>query len=179
VNVSLPTAKELEKLPLRAVVAYAARTARRLSSELRDVVADDILEEALRLVDTVTVADPIIQVDPASVVRASENVTSAYEAAPGDMKSVVKLRMVFSLAHAALAAMYAVLAAEDRSHARHNMKRAAEDAQRAIRPVNALTSNAASLAAQAARRDYDVLLQEYGEHEEVIIGEPVHCFDAK
>ena len=36
---------------------------------------------------------------------------------------------------------------------------------------------AAAQVIQAARRDYEALLAAYGEHEELVVGDPVHCFD--
>lgn len=174
---ALPTALELEKLPIRAVVAYAARTARRVSSEFRGIVADDILDDALRHVDSVSMTHHLGEVDPASVITASERVIAAYVAAPASMKSVEKFRMLFSLVHAALTAMNALLAASNPSIARHQMERAAHAAQRAARPLESLSGEAATAAREAARRDYDILLRKYGEHDEVIIGDPVNCFD--
>jgi hypothetical protein len=176
-NASLPTAMELERFPMRAVVAYAARTARRVSAEFRGIVADDILDDALRLVDSVTTTHLLGEIDWASVVRASERVVAAYDAAPAGMQSIEKDFLMFSVVQAALAAMHALLAAADPSNARHQMKRAATAAQRAVAPIQALSSGAASSAREGARRDYEILLQEYGEHDEVIIGDPVSCFD--
>src|SRR5258707_187438 len=112
-SVSLPTVEQLERLPLRAVVAYAARTARRLSSELRGIVTDELLDELLVLVELVSTTNLISEVDWASVIRAAERVTGAYAAAPDSLKSLKKFRIVFSLGHAAEAAMFALLAAAD------------------------------------------------------------------
>lgn len=178
-NASLPTAEQLEKLTMRAVSAYAARTAHRVSAEFRGIVADDIIDDALRQVDSVSTPDLIGEVDHASVIRASERVVIAYEAAPAAMKSIERFHLLFSLIHSALAAMYVLFATDDPSNARHQMKRAARAAQRAVRPINFLGSEVVSAMTEAARRDYEILLQEYGEHDEVIIGEPVNCFEKK
>ena len=172
----MPTAQDLEKLPIRAVVAYASRTARRLSSKLRSVIADDILDDALRLVDSVSMSYSIGDVDAASVLRASARVVEAYSAVPEEMKSLEKSRIVFSMVEAAQSAMRAVEAAADPANARHQMKYAAGAAQRATRDFAALDEGAAA-AAEAARRDYETLLAAYGEHEEPMLGDPVHCFD--
>jgi hypothetical protein len=176
-NDSLPTVKELEKLPLRAVVAYAARTARRISSELRGIVADDILEDALRHVETVLTADLIGEIDQASVISAGERVAAAYADAPASVKSPQSDLKVFSLVQAALAAMYAIEGACDPSNARHQIKRAAQAAQRAVRCIQALDSSVASVVGEAARQDYNILLRKYGEHDKVVIGDPIDCFD--
>ena len=178
-NPPLPTAEELEKLPLRAVVAYAARTTRRLSSALQGVVPDEVLNDALRLVDVVSAAKLICGVDQVSVITAAEHVAEAYAAAATDVKSLEKFRIVFSFIHAALAAMHAVEAAANPERARHEMNLAARAAERAVRPIDALGDISSRAAAEAARQDYDVLLRVYGEHDEVIIGEPVDCFDKR
>lgn len=175
-NAPLPTVKQLEKLPMRAIVAYAARTARRVSAEFRGIVPDHILDDALRLVESVSTTHLIGEVDQASVIRASERVVAAYVDAPAGMKSQEKNRMLFSLVQAALAAIHALEAAVDPSNACYQMKRASEAAQRAVRPIEALSSGAASAASEAARRDYEILLREYGEHDEVVFGDPVECF---
>jgi len=173
----LPTAEELEKLPMRGVVAYAARTARRLSSALRGVVADDILDQLLRLVDTVSTTNLIGEVEQHPVAIAVQRLAEAYAAAPSGMTSRETFRAVFSLTHAALAAMHAIEAAVHPARARHEMKSAAKEAQRAVRAIEALENTAASAAAEAARQDYQMLVRVYGEHDEVIIGDPLDCFD--
>jgi hypothetical protein len=176
---SLPTAEELEKLSLRAVVVFAARTARRISSELRGVVPDHLLDDALRLAEAVATRDLIAEIDPASVVSAAERVAAGYADSPTAVQSPKRFSIVFALIHTALAAMYAILAAKDPNNARHQMRRAAENAQRAIRPIKALDSKVADIAIEAARQDYEILLREYGEHEDVVIGEAIHCFDTE
>src|SRR5437868_1404173 len=94
-SLSLPTAEQLGRLPLRAVVAYAARTARRLSSELRGIVADQILDDLLKLVELVATTDPVSKVDKASLIRAAERVAAAYADTPDSLKSVARFRIVF------------------------------------------------------------------------------------
>jgi hypothetical protein len=177
-SASLPTLQELEKLPMRAVVAYAARTARRLTSELRGIVADEILDDALRLIGCVATNRVLAEIDPASVVRAGERVASAYAAAPDSVKSQKAFRIVFSLAQATLAGMYVLLAVIDPSSAQHQMKSVAQTAERAVRPIGALDSQAADAARNAARRDYEILVTKYGRQDAVVIGDPVDCFDA-
>jgi hypothetical protein len=85
--------------------------------------------------------------------------------------------MVFSLTHAAEAAMFVLLAATDPENARSYVKNAAEESQRAVRPIEILNSGDAMKMTEAARKDYDTLLRKYGEHDEVVIGDPVDCFD--
>lgn len=175
--VRLPTTEELELLPLRAVVAYAARTARRISTEFRGIVPDDLLDDALRLVDSVSTTHLLGEIDRACVVSSMQRVVAAYAAAPASMKSVEKFRMLFSLVHAALCAMYVLIAVANPSNARHQMKCAAQAAQRAVRPLEAAPCEIASVMIHAARRDYEILLLKYGQRDEVVIGDPVDCFD--
>jgi hypothetical protein len=173
----LPTARMLEKLPMRAVVAYAARTARRLSAELRGIVADDILDDVLRLADSVSTTQLIGAIERGSVMSAAACVASAYAAAPPGVKSVAKRRMMGSVLHAAMVAEHAIDAAGDAILASWDMKCAALEAERAVRAIEDLSSSqAVNAATEAARRDYETLLREYGEHDEVTIGNPVDCF---
>lgn len=158
---ALPTVEELEKLPMRAVVAYAAKTAHRISLVFRGIIADDILDDALRQIDSVSMPYLLGDVDPASVITASERVIAAYVSAPASMKSLEKFKLLFCLVHAALAAMNSLLAAANPSNAHHQMKRAALAAQRAVHPLESLGTEEASTMIEAARQDYDILLREY------------------
>jgi hypothetical protein len=176
---SLPTAEQLEKLPLRAIVAYAARNARRLSSKLRGIVPDQVLDEVLQLMESVSTFNPIGEVDKRAVTRSAERITSAYVDAPEDLKSLKTFRIVFALSHAATTAAFALIAAADPVRANPERKVAAEEAQQTVRPIDVLQKKAADAARSAARRDYDILVREYGEHEEVVVGEPIHCFDSE
>ncbi len=170
----LPATQELEKLPLRAVVAYASRTARRVSSELRGMVPDDVLDESLQLIEAVTTTADVRVVDPAAVVQSAERVAAAYASAPEEIKSLAKFRIVFPITQAAIAAMSTCQAAIDPANTPLYMKRTVEAARRAARAVEALDD---ACATAAARRDYETLLAEYGEHKEPIVGGPIHCFD--
>jgi hypothetical protein len=156
-NVALPTIEQLEKLPLRAVVAYAARNARRLSSELRGIVAEEVLENVLKLVESVSTTDPIGDVDKPSVIRAPVRIAGAYEDAPDGLKSLKRLRIVFAICHAGSAAAFALMAAADSVNARFKRKVAAEEAQLTVRPIEVLRRKAAYAATQAARQDYDLI----------------------
>jgi hypothetical protein len=176
-NTLLPTPAQLEKLPIRAVVAYAARNARRLSAGLHGLVSAAILENAIRPIEAVSTTSLVSDLDPASTIRATERVMAAYEAAPEDMKSQRKFLMIFSLVNAAIAAVHGILAAQYPTNARDEMTVAAQHSHRVLRSIETLNHDVATAATEAARRDYEVLLRRYGEHNDVIIGEPVDCFD--
>jgi len=173
VSALLPTAKELEKLPLRAVVAYAANNAHRVTSQLRGIVPDDILDDAFRLIDNVATVPLIAELDQASIIRASERVVAAYAGAQEGMKSVQMHRTLFSLVQAALAATHAVQAAADPENAQYQMARAAVAAVRGARPAETLGGEMAIAAVNAGRRDYDALLRQYGQRDEVVVGDPI------
>jgi hypothetical protein len=172
-SVALPTVEQLAQLPLRAVVAYAARNAQRLSVELRGVVPNESFDKLLDLIASVSTTD-VNELDWGSVIRAAEELAAAYAAAPAPSKSLAKLRVVFALGHAAETAMFAILAARNPKFARD----AAEEAHQTVRHIGAIFPRTAVEAAKkAARQDFNDLLREYGAHAKVVIGDPVRCFD--
>jgi hypothetical protein len=58
------------------------------------------------------------------------------------------------------------------------MQGAAQAAKRATNAIANLEDPAArATAAAAAIQDYNILLREYGESDDVIIGDPLDCFD--
>jgi len=122
-------------------------------------------------------SDHIGELDKGSIIRGVERVAGAYAAAPTANKSLKKFLIVFSLGHAAVTAVDAVLAAEDPGNALHWMKDAADEAERAVRGIRALSSERGHAAALAARADYEVLVRKYGQHDIVVIGDPVDCFE--
>jgi|GEM_PF-5157672 len=178
-SISLPSAKQLQKLPLRAVVAYAARNARRLSSELRGMIADEVLDDLLQQVESVFSTDRIGNPDEPSIVRTAERLAAAYEDTPDSLKSPGKFRIVFCLGHAATAAELALVAASHPENASFEREQAADEAERTARPIEVLSTKDANAAMEAARQDYETLLREYGQYENVVIGGPVRCFDTR
>lgn len=174
-----PTAEELAKLPMRAVVAYAGRNARRLSRELRGVVAEDILDDLLGLVDSVSTASVVSELEQTPLAIAAQRLTDSYAAASDEMKSLRKFHMVFSLVNATLAAIRVIEAVVRPQGASRPMKSAAKRAHRTVWRLDALKESAARAARQAARQDYEILLSVYGEHDEVILGDPVDCFETE
>jgi hypothetical protein len=101
-NASLPVAKDLEKLPMRAVLAYAARSARRCSSELRGAVADELLQNALAHIETTSTIEVIGDFNPVSLASVIRPIINAFASAPDDVKSREKSCAVFSLQTAGL-----------------------------------------------------------------------------
>jgi hypothetical protein len=174
---SLPTPEQLEKLPLRAVVSYAARNALRLSSKLRGIVANKVVNQLLHLVKEVSTTDLICEVDKALVIRAAEQLASAYADAPDKSKSIETFRVVFSLGHAAQAALFAILAITEPMVASDYRKLASEEAHYVVRPIGVFRKRDAKVLMAAAIHDYNTLLRAYGEHTDVVEGMPVTCFD--
>ncbi len=170
----LPTATDLEKLPIRAVVAYTARTARRLSSELRGVIADHAIDGLLSRIDGVCAVYLLTSLDEADIVSAAADVIGAMSQsqAPQDKHVIAS-----SLSRSAMAATMAIEVANDPTRARRCMSYAAKQAEKAVRAVRVLSSEAAMAATDAACHDYAILLNAYGEHDEVIIGNPIDCFN--
>ena len=176
-STKLPTARELEKLPMRAVVAYASRTARRLSADLRGVVPDELLDKMFETLDPVSKNYLIRGSDEASALNAARDIIAAYAAAPSDLQSLKKFLIVFSILDAAFAAMGTVVAAVDPDTICHRMKSVAKAAEKAARHIRVLEPAAVATATAAARQDYELLLRQYGEHNKAIIGGPIDCFD--
>ena len=171
----LPTANELERLPLRAVVAYAARSVRRLSAELRGLVADDIVENVLTQVDAVCTYYFLGELDQSALYSAAADVAGAMSTITPPAKIIIGL----SLTRLATAASMVIEAAEDATRADRCMARAAKRAEKAVQAIKALDDAAAATASAAAREDYEILLREYGPQNEVVIGDPVDCFDGE
>jgi cell division protein FtsB len=92
------------------------------------------------------------------------------------MKSLEKFLIVFSLVHAASTAMHTIEGALHPESANQEMESAAEEAERAVRRIDVLDDEARVIAADAARKDYELLVSIYGKDDRVLIGEPVLCF---
>jgi hypothetical protein len=172
---TLPTSEQLEKLTVRAIVAYAARAVQRVRSELQELIADELMADVILAVENSLTPQSLAQPDSGLALVAAERVVAAYVETPGDMRSAEKSILVFSFVQAALTAMHAVLAVKDRADARGHLKRATQAAELAVCPTKFLGKDPND-ALRAAFHDYEILLQEYGEHDEVVLGDPVQCF---
>lgn len=172
----LPTHTDLERLPLRAIVAYAARSTRRVSAELRGSIADSVLDDALLQLDVAWKATRMTDVNVARILSASERVVEGFRARANDIEPMVKHRLVFCFIHAALAAMHTILAADDTTIAYKCRQHAAASSEKAVKPIEKMDGDNARALLTAARHDYDCLLQECGECEDIVVGEPIRCF---
>jgi hypothetical protein len=170
----LPSVHEIEKLPLRAVVAYAASVARRICAQLHGAVAYDVLESALQGVESVSKTELLSEVDTGSIIHGAEAVVASYRASNREGDSQRNQLLLFSIVHASLAAMYAVLASNRHGlDFQHRKEKAVEAAHRATRQIKTLDPSVAEMIIQSARQEYDRLLQEFGEVASDDIGGPV------
>ena len=170
--VNLPTVRQLEKLPLRAVVAYAAKGARRVSSLLYDFVEMQIIEEALSIAEKVASTGQLDQLDAASTLRVAASVAEAAAAFDEDVPE--RLHFAAQSVRSATWAAYCVIEAAGRPEkARHYATLTAEAAKIAVNAAEILDESAAAAAINAAKRDYDILLNTFGEHEETVIGDAI------
>jgi hypothetical protein len=172
----LPTSEDLAKLPIRAVAAYAERTSRRLSAMLRGAVRDAVIDNLLREIRTVCAAHPLGQVTQASIAAAVQCLAEEYASLPVATRSPERFRAVFSLTHAALAAISVIEGARRPDAVARQLRTAVTEAERAVRAIDALDNDAARSAAATAREEYEVLLRAFGEHLDGIVGGAVDCF---
>jgi hypothetical protein len=168
---ALPTAKELEGLPLRAIAAYTARTSRRLSAGLRGLVADKVLDDVLSRVDALWKNRNAGNADVGSLMRAVADLYGAVSVVPNLSAHIV----VICMSRAAQVANELVRAERDPSRAGRYQRRAAKKAEKVVNAIKDLDI-VPTEAFVAARRDYEVLLNTYGVHNDVLIGDSVDCF---
>jgi hypothetical protein len=162
-SAEIPDAQELGKLPIRALIAYAARAARRASGELRGVLPAEVLENAIRVAEAVSTTEEMAATDASGAVSAGHRVAKAYADAPSVNRSASRVRAVFRLVQATLATYWALRAASSPpAGARALLARAASSAARSARPIRPTDTRTAAGHASAARQDYDSLLREYG-----------------
>lgn len=166
---NLPSAKQLERLPVRAVLAYAARAARRMSVELRGTVEDETFQEALSIAESVASAARLDQLGAAAGAFAAARVAGTLGAIATRQGYLAAL----SIMDVAGAASNAVLAAVVEKGARESATYVARAAEQAASRFDILEEPMAAAAIQAARRDYEILLRNFGEHEAVVIGDPI------
>ena len=165
-----PTAEQLQLLPLRAIVAYASRSARRPAKVLLDGVVAEEVDTLLGVADRFVVCRDSQPSDVLAALGAASDVARAASSLPREsvdawlaaaaarsvamtMYSVVQwmLRLKPACACASKAASYAVGAAE---------------------AADILEEPAATAARQAALRDYECFVKAFGIHDNVILGEP-------
>lgn len=170
----LPSAIEIEKLPLRAIVGYAISCARRLTSELRGIAPAGVVDRALSLAEEVVFAQRPELVNAASILLAGADVAEAASTLETAKQRLAALAVI----GATNAAYHAIEGAADPRGLRYNVGFAARAAEGAGRAALILEEQAAACAVRAARKHYECLLKQCGEHEPGRMGDPIQLADA-
>ena len=165
----LPTADQLQNLPIRAVLGYAARAWRRVSSVLDGHALGEVTEEALSLVEKVLSAKNLDQMDRALFPNSAANILGT-----ATEDGTVEQHIIW------FAACAVVMAAGDTLEAARNedalpkyAARAATRAARAARAADVLGEPHESMATAAACRDYDIMVNHFRDMDEGIVGDPI------
>jgi len=167
----LPSAEQLQRLPLRAVAAYAARAARRVQPAVHGFIDDDIIEGAVSIVETIASAHFLECVDPASVPLAASRVAAAAADAPRIPEVHLALMAILRALDTAIEVLGTI---EAPNRSRYYAGRAAQKAERVARAAaDVFDKSAAAAADAAARTDYDSLVKIFGEHDDVLLGDPI------
>jgi hypothetical protein len=163
----LPSAEQLEKLPLRAIVAYATRAARRVSVILRGQAEYVIVNETLNLTESIVSSDASREISAASLMAAAARLA----AMSATLREPQKVLAAMSVRAAARAAYSAIQAISDTSRSDYYARHAARAAATAARAIDALDEVAARAARERTRLDFEVLLQRFGEQHSVTFGQ--------
>ena len=170
--VGLPTAEQLEKLPLRAVAAYVARATRRVLPKLCGIVDDDIAEEAISIPERVASCERLDPADASSALQAAELMAKTAARTVRSQKYRAPLTICFGTLTAELLLRAAFQKDTERA-ARYARRAARAAARTADRVVRTLDEPMATAAAEAVRTDYETLLRTFGEHQSVVVGDPI------
>jgi hypothetical protein len=172
----LPLDVELEALTLRAVVAYAARSTRRICADLVPEVGESALAACFLPIECFLHASDFEPLEPSLCLEAIQKLLETYSSADSGDWSARRLSMVLSILQCALACEYALQGARKTRSLHETSKKVIHSAQRAVSPIIRLGEPAHSSLVVAARDDYDILFQHYAKHSESEIGHPINCF---
>lgn len=171
--VSLPRADELARVPLRAMVAYAVRAARRVFPVLAESGVEENTENGLMFAELVVSNAQIHEID---LVRPLRTFAKLAEAkcirSPEDAIAAQCVRSAIWAAYNSVEYMKATNR-QEHSRAVTFAERTAVAAARAGRQVVALEEPIRSNAISATIRDYENLRDLFGESDEVRLGEPI------
>lgn len=168
---ALPTKTELEKLPLRAIAAYSARSACRLSGRLRGLVPDETINVALNCIQAVWQSGKPSDMDVGSLMKAVADLYGAARNVPDLSAHIV----VVCISQSAQVAKELITADRDPTCVDHYLHRAAKKAEEAVSVIDDLDTEPTATRT-AAIGDYEILLNTYGLHDEASIGDLVDCF---
>jgi tryptophan 2,3-dioxygenase len=178
----LPCAKDLVKLPIRAVVAYALRFARRLSWNLRNNNAYKTIEKALALAEQVVSSNSLEKIDTASILMAGANVLDSFSSFQSQQDQIIALAVIRVVTIASLA-LDAAMYSTDSRFTKYNIDihydqmQVAHSAEAVAHLAEAIANIDIYNSIISAKRDYEYLLKTYGEHETIIIGDPIDISD--
>ena len=165
----LPAADQLQRLPLRAIVAYAYRSASRVAVALHQDIPSDIVSNALGFAERFVAERDIRLVDAADALLAAACVAKASEISGSPLIA----RASLSVTSATESASLAILAAfSDPKNSRGYQAQAAIKAARSARLVDALEEPAAAVALLACLRDFRCFVDVFGEYDTFMFGEP-------
>lgn len=164
----LPTADQLERLTLRSIAAYAVRGARRVSVMVLGVLDQDEIDRSFRALETFASTDDINQSDEVDSLNAAASVARAM--VPLRDADAIAALAVFRTASMASNLLGAANKTQPAQFARRGIWRAARAAAGIGRAGEQLGGAAAI---EAARRDYEILRNEFGEHDDIVVGDPV------
>lgn len=174
----LPTPDQLRRLPLRAVVAYAVRAARRVGPLLKVRSLDESIEQALRFAEKVAQADSIeIDEVPRTLLAMAEITGSAISEEPSRERRLAA-QCIRSAAWAAhMVVQYSEAEKSQNTSPNPRVTRYAQHAvnaaARAGREVIALGEPDCTRAIQAIIRDYEILVEMAPEEAEIRLGNAI------
>jgi hypothetical protein len=171
---SLPTSDQLQILTLRAIAAYAARCGRRAAVVLRGAVDDEVIEAPLRFVERLASVRELDRADEVLALQASGSVVAVMAGLTGVGK--LAALCLTRQSGVSVGVFEAARSSFEGPDARSQAARAARSASKvAVDMVDALeeTETPPEDLINAVCRDYQILLTEFGEHENVVLGEPI------
>ncbi len=170
---ALPTADQLQRLTLRAIAAYAVRSARRGSAMLRGTIQDAVIETPLHLAEQLIASRVVDQ----SAGYASAAAVAVVAKSMLNLDSRELKQAALCLTRVAMTTVFishAIYNLAGSKAARREIAMAADEAARCARnSVDALGDAAAIVTAEAARADYEILRKHFGKHQDVVLGEPI------
>lgn len=169
----VPTTEELQRLPLRAVAAYAVSSARRVAVHLKDLMSAEVLNDALARSEAILRMSDLPNADRSSLLYAVSALYGSLSTRDND-PSRDWIGPCLCLARSARAVDCLAEAGRDPSKAMKQMERAARFAEAAVRPVKGLRIGEATIG-ELVRRDYGLLVTKCGWHEDVVMGDPDLC----
>jgi hypothetical protein len=175
----LPTPDELAKLSLRAVVAYALRSARRAGELLDGMVEEETINAPLGIAANLLSSQSPDHSDCAAAVFAA----GAIAATMTRLEKPELKQAALCLISTAMATSHILSIAAYPSDSLRVKQLAALARQQAVRAAETATDALAThtssiLAIDAARNDYEVLLNDIGEYDDITLGPPIDLLAA-